>query len=71
MDMVQATAAEVFWEATKKAWIVRIQVGEEAVRRTCKGAKQDADEDALRSLAVQTAHDDGYELAAGAVSIKR
>lgn len=69
--MVRATAAEVFWEASKKAWIVRIQVGEEAVRRVCKGAGHDADEDTLRSLALQTAHDDGYDLAAANVSVRR
>jgi hypothetical protein len=71
MDMVRATAAEVFWETTKKAWIVRIQTGEEVVRRTCKDAKHDADDNALRSLAVQTAHDDGYDLAPAAVTVKR
>ena len=69
--MVRATAAEVFWDAGKKAWVVRIQVGEEAVRRACKGAKRDADEGTLRALAVQTAQDDGYDLAAAAVSVKR
>jgi hypothetical protein len=69
--MVKATAAEVFRETGKKDWIVRIHVGEEAVRRACKGAGRDADDDTLRSLAVQTAHDEGYDLAAERVSIKR
>ena len=71
MDMVQANAAEVFWDSNKKAWIVRVQVGEEAVRRACKGAKRDADEDTLRALAVQTAHDEGYDLAVSAVTVRR
>ena len=69
--MVQANSAEVFWEANKKAWIVRIQVGEEAVRRACKDAGHDTSDETLRSLAVQTAHDEGYELAGEAVSVKR
>lgn len=61
----------MFWEDGKKAWIVRVQVGEEAVRRTCKGFKRDADDGALRSLAVRTALEEGYELAASDVSVKR
>ena len=71
MYMVRANAAEVFWETNKKAWIVRIQVGEGAVRRVCKGVKHDADEETLRSLAVQTAHDEGYDLAVGDVCVRR
>jgi len=71
MDMVRANAAEVFWEESKKAWIVRIQVGEEAVRRTCKKAGRETGDDALRSLAVQTAHDEGYDLAVTDVSVRR
>ena len=69
--MVQASGGEVFWEAQKKAWVVRIQVGEEVVRRTCKNRKQDIGEDELRSLAVETAKDDGYELPAEKVVVKR
>jgi hypothetical protein len=69
--MVIAKAAEVFWDAGKKAWIVRIQVGEEAVRRAPKGARRDMGDDALRSLAVDTARDEGYELAPGVVTIRR
>ena len=69
--MVRATAAEVFWDTSKKAWIVRLQVGEEVVRRASKGTKQDADEETLRSLALKTAEDEGYELPATAVSVRR
>ena len=71
VDMARADSAEVFWEPNRKAWMVRIRAGEEAIRRSCKDAKRDADDDALRSLAVQTAHDEGYELAMDAVSVKR
>ncbi|WP_321471833.1 hypothetical protein [uncultured Paludibaculum sp.] len=69
--MVRANAAEVFWDTDKKTWVVRIQVGGEAVRRTCKGTPQNADEAALHSLALQTAQDEGYELAETAVSVRR
>jgi hypothetical protein len=69
--MVRAHSAEVFWEPDRKSWIVRITVGEEAIRRAFKNAKRDADDDTLRSLAVTTAHDEGYELASDAVNVKR
>jgi hypothetical protein len=69
--MIQASGAEVFWDSQKKNWVVRIRVGEEAVRRPCKGGKQDAADDTLRSMAVQTANEDGYELSIDAITIKR
>jgi len=69
--MVRANTAEVFWDTAKKAWVVRIQVGEEVVRRACKGSKHDADDDTLRTLAVQTAHDDGYDIAVADITVKR
>lgn len=43
----------------KGSWMIRIQVGEEVVRRRCNEPK-DADEDTLRSVAVKTAADEGY-----------
>lgn len=69
--MVKATGAEVLFDAQKKAWVVRIQVGEEVVRRTCKNTKGDLPDSELVTLAVQTAHDDGYELSADQVKVKR
>lgn len=69
--MVRASDAEVVWDAEKKHWVVRIRSGEEVVRRPCKNGKQDLGDDELRSLAVETAHEDGYELASDAVTVKR
>ena len=69
--MVRASGGEVFWEAQKKAWVVRIQVGEEVVRRTSKNTRRELGEEELRSLAVETAKDDGYELAPDRVVVKR
>ncbi len=69
--MVRADKAEVLWDASKKNWVVRIQSGEEVIRRPCKDGKRDMADEALRSLAVRTANDDGYELAAGSVTITR
>jgi hypothetical protein len=69
--MVRADGAEILWDSQKKNWIVRIKSGEEVLRRQCKKSAQEMADDALRNLAVQTAHDDGYELTADAVTIKR
>lgn len=69
--MIQANGAEVLWDEQKKAWVVRIQVGEEVIRRPCKNSKRDVSDEDLVSIAVQTAHDDGYELSTNAIAIKR
>ena len=69
--MMKARNAEVSWDTQKKAWVVRIQVGEEVVRRTPKNSKRDSDDATLRSLAVESALDDGYELAPESVVVKR
>jgi hypothetical protein len=69
--MVRADAAEVVWDAQKKSWVVRIRRGEEVIRRPCRKSGPDLADEALRALAVSTARDDGYELAAAAVTIKR
>jgi hypothetical protein len=69
--MIRANGAEVLWDEQKKAWVVRIQVGEEFIRRPCKNSKRDVPDADLVSMAVQTAHDDGYELGADAVAIRR
>jgi hypothetical protein len=69
--MIKADKAEVSWDEQKKNWLVRVQTGEEVIRRHCKDAKEDASDDVLRSLAVSTATDEGYELASDTVTIKR
>ncbi len=70
--MIKADTAVVCWDAEKKAWRVRIQVGEEIIKRPCdKKVKHDADDAALRTMAVKTAQDDGYEVEPATVSITR
>jgi len=71
--MIKVDKASVIWDAGKKAWRVRIQVGEEVIKRPCSDRKmsRDAGDDALREAAVQTAHADGYELEPAAVAIER
>jgi hypothetical protein len=69
--MIKADKAEVSWDVDKKSWLVRIQIGEEVIRRHSKDAKQDASDEALRTLATATATDEGYELSNDTVFIKR
>lgn len=72
--MTQADKAEVTWGAgdRKKGWCVRIQVGAEVLRRHMdKSVRQDAEDAAIRSLAVAAARDDGYELDPVRVEIRR
>ncbi|HWX55461.1 MAG TPA: hypothetical protein VN176_12790 [Verrucomicrobiae bacterium] len=67
---MRADSVEVSWDPGKSAWLVRIQSGEEVIRRRYKLAK-DADDQALRTAAQQTLSDEGYEAAAAPVEIKR
>ena len=67
---MRADRVEVSWDAGKSQWLVRIQNGEEVIRRHCKAPK-DADEQTLRSAAAKTAQDDGYELNPEGVTIRR
>lgn len=69
--MLKADKAEVSWDAAKKCWVVRIQIGEEVIRRTSQESAQDLDEASLRVLAVETAANDGYQLAPESVTIQR
>ena len=70
--MIKADRAQVSWDAQKKRWAIRIQVGEEVVKRNPdKGPSHDAADDQLRSIAVETAHGEGYEIDPAAVTIAR
>jgi len=70
MPVMRADKVEVSWDTAKSDWLVRIESGEEVIRRHCKEPKN-ADENALRSAALATTKDEGYEVDAGAVSIRR
>lgn len=67
---MQAERAEVSWDAKKSKWMVRIESGEEVIRRYCD-LPQNADEGTLRSAAQKTVQDEGYELNGTNISIKR
>jgi hypothetical protein len=66
---MQADRVEVSWDDKKSSWLVRIETGEEVIRRHCKLPK-DADDQALRSAAQQTLTDEGYQPDGTPVQIK-
>lgn len=67
---MRADKVEVSWDNAKSAWLVRIQSGEEVIRRHCKAPK-DADDKTLRANAEQTVKDEGYEPDGAVVTIRR
>jgi hypothetical protein len=69
-EIMQADRVEVSWEPKKSKWLVRIESGEEVIRRYCD-LPQNADEGALRSAAQQTVQDEGYQLDGGNIAIQR
>jgi len=68
--MLRADSANVSWDAEKKQWIVRVKVGEEVMRRHVPKTPQSAGDEVLRSVAVETAKDDGYEVDPSTVEIQ-
>lgn len=54
-----ADRVEVSWDPGKSKWLVRIQSGEEVIRRHCD-APRNADEQTLRAAADKTVRDEGY-----------
>ncbi len=71
--MMKADRAVVQWDGDKKTWRVRIEIGEEVIKRPASSKKlsRDAAEDTLRAAAVETAQADGYDLDPAAVTVAR
>jgi len=67
---MRADCVEISWDAAKSNWLVRIETGEEVIRRHCHAPK-DADEARLRSAAQQTLQDEGYEADPSQIHIRR
>lgn len=67
---MHADRVELTWDTAKSSWLVRIEAGEEAIRRHCKMPKE-ADEQALRSAARQTLEDEGYDPEVQEIRIRR
>lgn len=67
---MHADRVEVSWDEEKSKWLVRIEVGEEVVRRHCD-LPQNADEQSVRDAAQETVADEGYEASAADITILR
>ena len=68
--MMRADRVEASWDKDKKKWLVRIQAGEEVIRRYCDAPK-DAEEQKVRAAAQKTLVDEGYESNGVQVAVKR
>ena len=72
MLAITADNASVRWDSKKKNWIASIKVGAEVIRRSPeRPMPAGAGDDAVRTWVIQTAKDEGYEIAPGRVSIER
>ena len=58
---MRAERVQVSWDSNKSKWVVRIEAGEEVIRRH-EDVPKDADDQALRSAAQKTVQDEGYEV---------
>jgi len=67
---MRADRAEISWDAGASKWLVRIESGEEVVRRHCQAPK-DTDEPGLLSVVQKTVQDEGYELDPAQIRIRR
>jgi hypothetical protein len=67
---MQPDRVDVSWDAASSKWLVRIEIGEEVVRRHCKLPK-DADDQALHAAVQQTVVDEGFEADPSRVTIRR
>jgi len=66
-----ATKASVDWDANDNHWHLRIQVGEEVIKRKLDSASKDTDADSLKTQAVACAKDEGYEVDPSTITINR
>jgi len=67
---VLADRVEVSWDANKNKWLIRIQSGEEVIRRHSQLPKG-ADDQALRTAAEKAAQEEGYEPDLSRIIIRR
>lgn len=66
---MRADRVEISWDEGKSNWLIRIETGEEVVRRHCD-LPRGAHEAALRSAAQKTIRDEGYGLPASSVILR-
>jgi hypothetical protein len=65
---MHADKAEVSWDTAKSKWLVRIQSGDEVMRRHCDIPKSASDQQ-LRAAAEQTVRDDGYDIDPSSITV--
>ncbi|MGH9591552.1 MAG: hypothetical protein ACRD5L_00565, partial [Bryobacteraceae bacterium] len=69
-EPMRADQVQVSWDGAKSKWLVRMEAGEEVIRRHSDSPKS-ADEQALRSAVLQTVKDEGYEMDPARILIQR
>jgi len=69
--MLRADRASVAWSAEKKHWEVRIQVGEEVMKRKISPPRGEARAEALKAIALQVAKDEGYDLDPANITVEQ
>ena len=69
--MVEVSNAVVNWDAQKKQWVIRLQIGGEVIKRPAPKTARETPDDLLRSTAVQIAEDEGYHLNPATVTVTR
>ena len=67
---MRADRVEASWDGAKSKWLMRIQSGEEVIRRHCSISK-DADEQTVRAAAEKTTKDEGYEVDSANIVVRR
>jgi hypothetical protein len=67
---MRADRLELSWDAVTSNWLLKIQTGEEVIRRHC-AAPKNADEQSLRLVARKTVEDEGYEPDVSQMIIRR
>ena len=66
---MRADRVQISWDAAESKWLVRIESGEEVIRRHCRLPK-DADQVKLRSAVEATVKDEGYEADPAQITIR-
>jgi hypothetical protein len=69
-EAMRPDRVEVLWDAAKSKWLIRIETGEEVIRRHCDVLKN-ADDQTLRSAVQKAVEDEGYELGLTSINIRR
>jgi hypothetical protein len=67
---ITADRVDVSWDGAKNKWLVRIQAGEEVIRRHSE-LPRSADEQSLRSAALKFVEEEGYEADLNRITLQR